>query len=461
MAKPKLPEDFKKQMFALLGEEEFASFAQSLDFPAKTSIRLNPQKRTNIDTPKKEILWCTDGFILEERPSFSLDPLWHSGAYYVQESSSMFIDWILRSLKIPKGVFLDMSAAPGGKSTLLSSYLGNDGLLVSNEVIQSRAQILKENIIKWGLGNTIVTNNDPEHFDDLEGLFDCVLVDAPCSGEGMFRKDPNARKEWSLDNVSLCSARQSRILDHCGALVKGGGYLIYSTCTFNEKENEDMIGFLIEEFAFKPVRIPVKEEWGIRESNIETSEGVFYGYRFFPHQVPGEGFFVSVLKRPDDSFSLRPKRAKDFKHPYLKEIRDNDSEKLDEVTGFDGNGKFYTLNDSYFRIQKSLLPEFELILRSLNVRYFGTEIGKRKGGNWIPSAEWALSTLPKKEFSTLSLNRKQALAFLRKEEIKLNEIPLGWILVDYEGQSLGWLKNLGNRINNYYPKEWRIRKHSD
>ncbi|MDN3203923.1 methyltransferase RsmF C-terminal domain-like protein [Algoriphagus sediminis] len=458
MAKTELPKDFQKQMSELLGAEEFEIFSKALEKPVKTSIRKNPYKKSELSSIEERIPWSENGFILRERPKFSQDPLWHAGTFYVQESSSMFIDWVLRSLKIPKGIFLDMSAAPGGKSTLLSSYLGDEGLLVSNEVIQSRAQTLKENIIKWGLGNTVVTNNDPEHFDDLEGLFDCVLVDAPCSGEGMFRKDPNARNEWSLDNVSLCAARQSRILDHCGALVKGGGYLIYSTCTFNEKENEDMIRFLVDEFAFEPVRIRFEKEWGMKESEIETSEGTFFGYRFYPHRVPGEGFFIAILRRPQDSFSLNPKRSKDFKHPFLKEIRDTDSEKLDLDSGFDGNGKFYTLNDSYFRVLRNFIPELEVILRSLNVRYFGVELGKRKGEGWIPSPEWALSTLPKKNFSRLELSRNQALDFLGKKEMNLPEIPLGWHLITYLGNSLGWIKNLGNRINNYYPKDWRIRK---
>jgi len=219
-----------------------------------------------------------------------------------------------------------------------------------------------------------------------------------------------------------------------------------------------MIRFLVDEFAFEPVRVSYKKLWGIKESEIETAEGSFYGYRFYPHKVPGEGFFFSVLKRPQDSFSLHPKRSKDFKHPFLKEIRNTQSEKMDVDLSFDGKGKFYSLNDSYFRVQRHFVPEFEVILRSLNVHYFGTEIGKRKGDEWIPSPEWALSTLPKKNFSRLEISRNQALDFLGKKEMKLPEISLGWHLISYRGNSPGWVKNLGNRINNYYPKDWRIRK---
>ena len=254
-----LPTNFESQMRALLGTQEFELFKTAINRTPRTSIRLNPSKPFSPSWPKNPIPWSTDGYFLAERPSFTLDPAIHAGAYYVQEASSMFIEHILKSLETPKGIYLDLAAAPGGKSTLLSSYLGNEGLLVANEVIQSRAQILKENAIKWGLGNIVVTNNDPDHFSTLEGFFDLVLVDAPCSGEGMFRKDPQAREEWSLDHVTLCSSRQKRIMDQAGALVKGGGYLIYSTCTFNEQENEEMIQFLTEEFAFEPVQIPLEK----------------------------------------------------------------------------------------------------------------------------------------------------------------------------------------------------------
>lgn len=457
MSKIQLPEAFQNQMQQLLGDVEYQEFAKAVDQKSKTSIRLNP-KKGKANPPEAQVVpWCENGYILAERPSFTLDPALHAGVYYVQESSSMFLDWILRSLDIPKGVYLDLSAAPGGKSTLLASYLGDEGLLVANEVIQSRAQILKENSVKWGLGNILVTNNDPEHFSELNGLFDLVLIDAPCSGEGMFRKDPKARTEWSPDNVSLCSARQTRILDQAGTLVKGGGYLIYSTCTFNEQENEEMIRFLVDEFAFEPVRIALDTAWSIRESSIETTEGTFFGYRFFPHLVPGEGFFVSILKRPDDAYSLEPKKSKDFKHPFLKEIWDRDSLALDEQLGFDGIGKYYTLNESYFRINKDFTPSFEAILGALNVRYFGVELGKKQGDTWLPTTEWAMSILPKNDFEQKELSRDEALTFLRKQEMDPKAMPTGWVLMTFEGNGLGWVKNLGNRVNNYYPKEWRVR----
>jgi 16S rRNA C967 or C1407 C5-methylase (RsmB/RsmF family)/NOL1/NOP2/fmu family ribosome biogenesis protein len=452
-----LPADFEYQMISLLGKAEFENFKAAINRAPRTSIRLNPAKPFSPAWPKSRIPWTENGFFLEERPSFTLDPAFHAGGYYVQEASSMVIERVVKSLDIPKGIYLDLAAAPGGKSTLLASYLGNEGLLVANEVIQSRAQILKENAIKWGLGNIVVTNNDPDHFEPLEGFFDLVLVDAPCSGEGMFRKDPLAREEWSPDHVILCSSRQKRIMDKAGALVKGSGYLIYSTCTFNEKENEDMIRFLTEEFAFEPVRISLDPDWGIVETAVETPDGKFFGYRFFPHRVEGEGFFMTVLKRPNSASTQDPGRIKDFRHSVLKSLGEKEDKALESELGLDGSGKYYSLNDSIFRINQTFFRHFEKISQHLSLRYFGVELGKKHKNEWIPSHEWAMSTLPKSGFPTVELTLDQALDFLRKNESTLPDLPVGWVLMTYCQLPLGWAKNLGNRLNNYYPKEWRIR----
>ncbi len=457
MAENQLPEAFESQMQALLGPVEFALFKEGLERPTQTSIRVNRMKPADISFSKRPIPWAHDGYFLEERPSFTGDPSFHAGAYYVQEASSMFISHILESQQIPKGVYLDLAAAPGGKSTLLSSYLGEEGLLVANEVIAARAQILKENLIKWGLGNTVVTNNDPEHFGPLEGFFDLVLVDAPCSGEGMFRKDPQARAEWSPDHVNLCSARQKRIVDKAGELVKGGGYLLYSTCTFNEKENEEILRFLTEEFAFEPVRISLDPSWGIVETEVSTEESTFYGYRFFPHKVAGEGFFITVLRRPEGAYAQEAPATKEFKHHSLKRAGEKESAVLEQEVGGDGSGKFYLLQEAYFRINGSYARAVEKLAQVLSIRYFGVELGKKQGKEWIPSHEWALSTLPKNGFPQQELTMEEALDFLRKKEQSFAELPLGWVLLTYQNLPLGWIKNLGKRVNNYYPKEWRIR----
>ncbi|MEB2779046.1 methyltransferase RsmF C-terminal domain-like protein [Algoriphagus persicinus] len=457
MPETNLPAGFESQMLELLGKAEFEQFKKAINDPSRTSIRLNSAKTFSFSWANTPIPWSHNGCLLAERPSFTLDPAIHAGAYYVQEASSMFIEHILHSLNIPKGIYLDMAAAPGGKSTLLSSYLGNEGMLIANEVIQPRAQILKENIIKWGLGNTVVSNNDPEHFEALEGFFDLVLVDAPCSGEGMFRKDPQARDEWSIDNVQLCSARQKRIMDKAGALVKADGYLVYSTCTFNERENEDMIRFLTEEFSYEPVRISLDASWNICETSVDSDGKTFYGYRFFPHLVEGEGFFIAILKRSAEAYIQEPKRVKDFKHPYLKEVWNRESSELDEELGFDGSGKYYSLNDSYFRISKDWNLHFQKASQHLSLKYFGVELGKKQKNDWIPNHEWAVSVLPKNNFPTHALSEKRAIEFLRKNNFEIDDLPIGWVLITYKNLPLGWIKNLGHRVNNYYPKEWRIR----
>ncbi|RZS95116.1 methyltransferase RsmF C-terminal domain-like protein [Cecembia calidifontis] len=458
MSSIQLPEAFEERMKDFLGEEEFFKFKQSLENEPKTSIRLNPFKNVKEIGNLSKVPWSNWGYYLEDRPSFTLDPLFHAGAYYVQEASSMFLEHILHYLQVPKnGIFLDLAAAPGGKSTLLGSYLGEEGFLVANEVIKARASILKENIIKWGIGNTLVTQNDPEHFSNLEGFFDLVLVDAPCSGEGMFRKDPDARNEWSPEHVNLCAMRQERIMDQAGALVRAGGYLIYSTCTFNEQENEDMLRFICSEFSYEPVKLPLESSWGIVESELETECKSFYGYRFYPHKVDGEGLFICVLKRSEDAYSQDPQKGKDFKHPFIKSEGKTISQKLIETLGLPESSSIYSLQGSYFRIPGQFQQHFEFLTRFLNIKYFGVELGKFNKDQFVPTHEWAVSIFPKKGFATFELNEIQALEFLRKEETHLSGAPEGWVLVTFKQLPLGWIKNLGNRTNNNYPKEWRIR----
>jgi 16S rRNA C967 or C1407 C5-methylase (RsmB/RsmF family)/NOL1/NOP2/fmu family ribosome biogenesis protein len=453
-----IPQEFLNSMESRLGKNEFPAFLEALEKEPNTSIRINPFKPIEISFQMEKIPWSSQGYYLKERPSFTMDPLFHAGTYYVQESSSMFVEHILNAIDAPReGVFLDLAAAPGGKSTILSSYLGESGFLVANEVLKPRANILKENIIKWGLGNTLVTQNDPEHFRDLQGFFDLVLVDAPCSGEGMFRRDHHSRSEWSMDNVNLCAARQERILDIAGSLVKPDGYLIYSTCTFNEKENEEMIRFLVEEFAYSPVRIPLISDWNIVESKTETEEGIFYGYQFLPHLVQGEGFFVSVLKRKGEAVSTIPKKSKDFKHPFLNSINKTETERIKQDLSLPENSHLYQLQDSYFWINKKFQIHFEYLTHRLSIKYFGVELGKYNKDKFIPNHEWALSTLPKNVFPSVELSLEQALAYLRKDDLDNIDLPEGWILITFRKHPLGWIKNLGNRINNYYPKEWRVR----
>ncbi|WP_035078398.1 methyltransferase RsmF C-terminal domain-like protein [Anditalea andensis] len=452
---PDIPQNFALNVQDLLGIEESEKLIAALDENPATSIRINKFKINENPFGGNEIPWSRDGYYLLNRPSFTLDPIFHGGAYYVQESSSVFIEYVLNILQAPKGLYLDLCAAPGGKSTILSSYLGSEGMLISNEVIKARSSILKENIIKWGLGNVIVTNNDPANFENLEGAFDLVLIDAPCSGEGMFRKDPSAREEWSMDHVQICAARQERILNSSGALVKAGGYLLYSTCTFNRHENEDNLKFLLEEFSYEPVRIPIHDEWGIVE-HMEEIDGIeFYSYRFYPHRVEGEGFFITVLKRPDNAYIQTPRKAKDFRHPYIQRVSDDFI--IKSASDLHDGWVFYALQDSYFVLNIKSQQFFEWVVPYLNIRYFGVELGKLNKSQLIPTHAYALSILPKDNYTFISLSKENALSYLRKDELHIELELEGWGIVTYKGIPLGWIKNIGNRINNYYPKEWRIR----
>ena len=278
-----LPESFVTSMRQMLGDDAERLF-ETLDTEPVVSIRLNPYKPAQV-FEGESVGWSQWGRYLAERPQFTLDPLMHGGAYYVQEASSQFVGYLLKGDNLEGKRVLDMCAAPGGKSTLISQYLGDEGLLVSNEVVRQRVFILSENIQKWGNGNTVVTHNYAVDFGNkLQNLFDCILVDAPCSGEGMFRKDAGAVEEWSSNNVRECVARLCEILDDVWDALKPGGVLIYSTCTFNQEENEKNVKWIIEELGAEVLPITYDPSWGIVEGQV--------GYHFYPHKVKGEGLYL-------------------------------------------------------------------------------------------------------------------------------------------------------------------------
>ena len=293
-----LPIDFITRTRALLGNE-FDSFEAALQADVPVSIRINEKKGAPIpaaDTPDNRVAWCDTGYYLPERLSFTFDPLFHAGAYYVQEASSMFLEQVIRShVKTPVRC-LDLCAAPGGKSTHLAACLPEGSLLVSNEVIRSRSHILAENIAKWGNPNCVVTNNDPKEIGRLTHFFDVIVADVPCSGEGMFRKDTDSTGEWSIANVALCAGRGRRIIHDIWNALKPGGLLIYSTCTYNTEEDEENVHHITEELGAEALPIPaVKDEWQIT-GPLKYNHPV---YRFFPHKTKGEGFFLAALRKAD------------------------------------------------------------------------------------------------------------------------------------------------------------------
>ena len=397
-----------------------------------------------------KIPWCETGIFLNERPSFTLDPIFHSGAYYVQEASSMFVEQAFRQTEQAKNrIVLDLCGAPGGKSTHLLSLLDSSDLLVSNEVIRSRVSVLNENIRKWGHQNVVICNNDPADFSALEGMFDLILVDAPCSGEGLFRRDASAIQHWSVENTNLCATRQRRILADIWPSLKNGAYLIYSTCTFNPEENEENLKWLAANHEVESIRIPIQENWGTEE--IEAN-GLF-GYRFLPHRVNGEGFFLTLVRKKDgkDSYptSKKTKIRLDKMPKQFSEIRNwlntSDSE-------------FFVKNEFLIAFPENKIPVLNSLSEALRIISFGLPTAQFKKNDLLPEHTFALAVDRNPEiFEPVELDLRDALLFQKKEEIKIASNTKGWMLVQYEGVPLGFVKNLGNRANNYFPKEWRIR----
>lgn len=418
-----------------------------------TSIRINPRKSAPLNTKLiNSVTWCAHAFYLDERPVFTLDPFYHAGCYYVQEASSMFLGHIIRSLGMENADLraLDLCAAPGGKSTLMSAYLGEDSLLVTNEVIKSRVGILQDNMNRWGMHNVVVTNNDPSSFARLPGYFDLMVVDAPCSGSGMFRKDPDAIDEWSLANVKLCSDRQKRILGESLATLATNGHLVYSTCSYSKEENEEILDWIIQEYGFSSVELSLDSEWGVQHTL--SAAHAANGYRFYPHNVQGEGFFVGVLKKTEHQDTFSRKKAKPEKSAVPKQVL---TEWLAPETAFHA----FMHGDDIHIFPKRYEEDLKWLQRVLYIRNAGTNMGKWTGRELLPSHELALSVFVKDDIKAQEVSLSVAQEFLRKENLDHESFAnagAGWCLVRYLGVNLGWVKVLPNRINNYYPKESRI-----
>ena len=400
-----------------------------------------------IDTTEGSLMtvkWCEHGRYLSERPKFTYDPTFHAGAYYVQEASSMFVWQALSQLVEQDALVLDMCAAPGGKSTAIAQYLSENGFLVSNEYVPQRAHVLVENITKWGAPNCVVTNNAPRHFEKLKTRFDAILVDAPCSGEGMFRKDERAREEWSPANVEMCVERQREILESAWKVLKPGGVLIYSTCTFNSHENEEQVQWLIDEMEAEYLPLKIEEDWMITETER--------GYRFLPHKTRGEGLFMAAVRKQCGmrNEELGVKQNKRLKEQKIKKVQ-VDVPLLGEFGVVESENKFYA-------VQKGRMALVDECRKTLNVLSFGVLMYEQKGKDLIPQAALALSRVYKRgAYPEAELSYEEAISFLRKEAIVLADAPRGFVLVTYNGLPLGWVKNIGNRCNNLYPEFWRIR----
>lgn len=419
-----LSDDFISYTRTLFGEVRFERFMKALDEESPVSIRLNPLKSGTLKVEGGEpVPWCRNGYYLPTRPNFTFDPLLHAGCYYVQEASSMFLDEVLRQhMPSHPTIALDLCAAPGGKSTLLRAALPAETVLYSNEPIRKRASVLLENVEKWGFDNHIVTNSYPKDYRRSKMTFDVILCDVPCSGEGMFRKDEASVKEWSTQNVEHCQELQREIVSNAWQCLNEEGLFIYSTCTYNTKEDEENVRWMMEELGAEVLPVEIKDEWGITGSLLKDfTEPV---YRFIPGYTKGEGLFMAVMRK---SHSPLDRRRLERQEPLWQG---------------DVNSQIPSLDSPKQKGKKEKTRRFSL-----------------KENNSV-NKDIAILTplLSRGEGPEVSLSYPQAIAYLRGEALTLPPAtPKGMVTVSFEGFPLGAVKNIGSRANNLYPKEWRIK----
>jgi 16S rRNA C967 or C1407 C5-methylase (RsmB/RsmF family)/NOL1/NOP2/fmu family ribosome biogenesis protein len=433
-----LPQAFTDRMRRQLGQD-YELFEKSLSTVAPVSIRLNRHKLDKV-LQLEQIPWCKDGYYLDERPLFSSDPLWHAGAYYVQEASSMMLEQAFKEARKtlePSIRVLDLCAAPGGKSTHLASLMDTSDVLVSNEVIKSRVPVLYENLVKHGYPNSIVTNADSAEFESLGEVFDIVLVDAPCSGEGLFRKDPEAVNEWNPDNVETCELRQKRILDNVRKCVKPGGYLIYSTCTYNPGENSAQVESLCG-YGFEPVPFDI--------SGIVSSE-----HQVYPHQRKGEGFYIALLRKTltDDVAPAKPRKNK---LAPVKTTPELSALLRRDVPFFDFEGQVLGIPEVVYDFYTEHIA-------ALYCYAIGTKICKVKDKLYFPSEYLPFSQIVNQDYMPrLDLTQAEALSYLSNNILPYKGSEKGYVILNFSGVPVALGKFAGNRINNLFPNEWRLRK---
>jgi len=435
-----LPEDFKDQMKSMLGSD-FNSFEHSLTKAAPTSIRLNLNK-TNPEDYKSlsSVDWCPHGFYLDERPKFSLDPSFHTGSYYVQEASSMILDHILHQLDIPnQALAIDLCAAPGGKSTILADHMHKiNGTLIANEVIRSRTKVLHENLVKWGYSHQIVTNSDSKYFTKTGVKADVVLLDAPCSGEGLFRKDSKAISHWSLDHVKHCSLRQQRIIKDGLALLKDGGYLIYSTCTYNEYENDKQISACCLESDVELVDLKTPVDW-----NVKKTEG---GLRLFPHFIKGEGLFISVLQKTRQNTNQKSQRTNtSTRHKISKK----EWATLESWVNHLNHNNIYKYQDQMIHYTGKISIEK---LKGIRIYSYGRIIGRPVSNGFRPNPQWALSVNISDSLHKVELNEEMALNAIQHAIIPAVEKSSSWLLLTYKSNGLYFAKEHKANYKIQYPK---------
>lgn len=453
-----IPTAFWQRMHHQLEPSAYLALQQALQQPPLTSLRLHPEKGAACTFEASQpIPWHPQGYFLPQRPSFVADPLFHAGAYYVQEASSMLLyqalDWS-QNYRI-----LDFCAAPGGKSTLLASAMSAESYLVANDVVPTRAIILKENMTRWGNAKVSVTSSSATAFAKSGALFDVIVVDAPCSGEGMFRKDAFARAQWSPDLVASCALRQREIVQTLLPCLAAGGTLIYSTCTYAPEENEAIMTWLLENSSLEPTPLPNLSRYGAEAISIAGIQAA--AYRCYPHKFQGEGFFIAALK---DTRAPQAVKQPKTMPPSLPKQRTKQGGRFLEQYLPASFLKHYSLQENKKNWQ--LVAHHAPALRGIKILQTGLPVAKPfgKGNRAGVNPLHGLAMMPQLaqgQAERLELNREQALRYLSRLELELATASQGWLLACYQDVPLGWLKASGGRVNNYYPLEWRIRKPLD
>lgn len=448
-----MKEDFIAQLRQLL-PRQWQELVHAIEHTQpQVSIRLNPAKNVaNASLMGHRVPWCPQGYYLDERIPFTFDPAFQTGRYYVQEASSMFISHVVGSLVHKPVRYLDLCAAPGGKTTAALSALPQGSLVVANEIMPKRATVLQENIMKWGNPHCVVTCNRAEAFKPLTHFFDVVAIDAPCSGEGMMRKDDEAIAQWSPSLVAQCASTQRDIIAHAWHALKPGGLLIYSTCTYNRHENEEIVQHLIEHYGASSVEVPIDPSW-----HITPAIGIdAHCYRFMPHLTAGEGLFMAVLQKPNDT--PRQDILKNSKASNKKGKTQN-SLPVAPVQWLK-NSNQHTLaleRDTIVALPSPFMGEIALLNKALKVTYCGIKLATIKGKNWVPQHALALSTaLNAEAFAQCEVDYDTAINYLRGNAVVISDAPRGYVLLTHHAMPLGFVNNLGNRANNLYPKSWRI-----
>lgn len=451
-----LPAKFVERVLRELGPDEGGALCRALTGEPSVSVRLNAAK--GLAAPSGcPIGWSTGGYWLDARPSFTLDPDFHAGRYYVQEASSQFVGHIVAACGgIGGGRVLDLCAAPGGKTTLYSTLAGRGGLVVANEIVRNRAAVLADNVRKWGVGNVAVTVNDPSQVARLEGWFDAVAVDAPCSGEGMFRKDPDARGEWSEGNVKQCAARQDEILREAWRALKPGGTLVYSTCTFNRDEDEGalerMAAWAGDEIA-ESEETAVEDAWGIVCGRV----GAFRTFRFYPHRTCGEGFFAAVARKSFDAGGRV--RAPKARRTVFAAVDRKTAGELARWVRNPGGMRFAAVADTCYAWYAAQADAVRTLSEALPVIYSGVALGQVFKGVLKPDPALAFfDGLNRGALHAAELDDEETLRFLRRQDIAAGGLAEGMNLVCSRGRALGFAKRIGARVNNLYPNSLRIIK---